>query len=323
MQIPLRSPDAVRRLVDRFDRLAPHWPHHKRLLALAAMYGYPSWESLVAGCSPSAPPLIYDQDLPSDVARQERWLAMARQSADALNLLLPEAINLVNSVVPTMRMGVEKPVWYEPNAIFNGALLEDQDVWWIHASHLGHPFAPPGFELSSAVRIADVAQSRLSKPYGLGAPSQDLWILEPTQIEKRIRHPHTYFRRKELIVIEPIPLGEMLHTPKKLAKILRRFLAEECPAWTDEVCAQKLSEWLAAFKALKVAAGLPATSKRRGIQTTVSARQKIGHEWHWPLSIIDSDPSAVEAGRSEALRVDKMVCDRFGSDPGYIIPDYY
>ena len=89
------------------------------------------------------------------------------------------------------------------------------------------------------------------------------------------------------------------------------------------MCAQKLTEWLAAFKSLKVAAGLTASSKKRGIQTTVSARQKIGHAWHWPLRIIDSDPSAVETGRWEAHRVDKLICDRFGGDPGYIISDYY
>ncbi len=323
MQIPLRSPDAVRRLVNRFDHIAPHWPHHKRLLALAAMYGYPSWEALVAGCTPTAPPLIYDQDLPSDVARQERWLAMARQAANALNLLLPEAINLVHRIVPTTRMGVEPPKWYEPNELFNRALLEDRDVWWVHSSHLGHPLVPPGFELSSAARIADVVNHRLSRRNGLGAPNEDLWILEPTQSEKRIQHPHTYFRRKELIVIEPIPLAEMLQAPRKLAKTLRRFLAEECPTWTDEICVQRLTEWLAAFKALKVAAGLPASSKKRGIQTTVSARQQIGHDWHWPLRIVDSDASAIAAGRCEAHRVDKLICDRFGSDPGYIIADYY
>ncbi len=96
-------------------------------------------------CRPSAPPLIYDQDLPSDVARQERWLAMARQAADALNLLLPEAINLVHRVVPTMRMGVEPPRWYEPNEVFNRALLEDRDILVDSRQSSWAPSRPPRF----------------------------------------------------------------------------------------------------------------------------------------------------------------------------------
>jgi len=323
MQIPLRSPDAVRRLVDRFDHIAPHWPHHKRLLALAAMYGYPSWETLVAGCSQSAPPLIYDQDLPSDVARQERWLAMAQQVAGALSLLLPEAINLINSVVPTMRMGVAQPPWYEPNDVFDQALQEDSDVWWICASHLGHPLVPPGFELSQAIRVSEVAHYRLANKYQPGVLKQEkLWILEPPQTERRLTYPHTYCRRRELIVIEPIPLADMLQAPRKMATLTQSFLTEESPTWTNEIRKQKLAEWLAALKALKVAAGLPASSKKSGFQTTVSARKAVGHNWHWPLRIVDSDPSAIEIGRSEAERVDNVICAHFGGDPGYIVPNY-
>jgi hypothetical protein len=65
-------------------------------------------------------------------------------------------------------MGVEKPVWYEPNEIFNRALLEDRDVWWIHASHLGHPLAPP----VSSYR-APFALLMLPK---VGCPSHMDWV---------------------------------------------------------------------------------------------------------------------------------------------------
>ena len=319
MQIPLRSPDAVRRLVDRFDHIAWHWPHHKRLLALAAMYGYPSWEALVAQCVPTAPRLIYDQDLPSDAARQERWLAMARQVAASLSLLLPEAINLVKSVVPTMKMGVEHSIWYESNDVFDRALQEDKDVWWICYCHYGHHLVPPGFALSRAIRIAEVAERRLSEQLVQDTPYEELYVLDPTHVVGRVDHTQTYSRRRDLIVVEPVPFADALLSPKTMAKHLHQFFAEDCPSWTDTMREQKLAEWIAAGKALKVAAGLPASSKKRWIQTTISARKKIKQSWHWPLRIIETDPLAVEAGRSEAERMDKYLSERYGGDPGYIV----
>ena len=322
MRILLRSPDAVRRMAERFDSRARHWPHNQRLRALAAMYGYPSWETLVASCTPDAPAILYDQDLPSDGARQERWLAMAQQVATAMGMLLPEAINLVNSIVPTMRMEAEKPKWYEPNDVFDRALREDRDVWWICESHLGHPLVPPGFSFSRAVRCADLAERRLSRrlapQFGPDFSCDELCVLEPMDTEHQTSHPHSFYRRKDLVVIDPIPFADALASPKTMARHLRTFFAEDCPGWSAEKQQQRLEEWLSAIKTLKQAAGLAPTSRRRWIQFTVSTRQAIGREWYWPLRIDNTSSEALSKAAAEAVRVDKLLTDEFGADPGYV-----
>ena len=318
MRIPLRSPDTVRRMAERFDRRARHWPHNKRLLALAAMYGYPSWEALVASCTPDAPAISYDQDLPSDSARQERWLAMAQQVSAALGMLLPEAIHLVNSIVPTMRMGVEMPLWYEPNDVFDRALCEDRDVWWVCASHHGHPLVPPGFTFSRAVRCADVASRRLARQHGLDPSYDELCVLAPIEIERQTNHPHYFCRRKDLVVIEPIPFADALASPKTMARHLHTFFYEGYPSWFEEQRQQRLAEWLEAIKRLKLAAGLQPTSRKRWIQFTVSTRHAIGHEWYWPLRIIDTSQEALSKAAVESARVDRLLADEFGTDPGYV-----
>lgn len=107
MKIALRTPDIIRRMTDRFDLIAPTWSHTKRLTALAAMFGYHGWEDLVASCDSTAPLFIFDQDLLSDEARQQRWLAMAEQLAAALDLLLPTALIVVQRTLPTSQIGRE------------------------------------------------------------------------------------------------------------------------------------------------------------------------------------------------------------------------
>lgn len=243
---------------------------------------------------------------------------MAQQTAIALNLLLPEAINLVNSVVPTMRMGVEKALWYQPNDTFDLALTKDPDVWWVGSSHHGHQLVPPGFAFSRAVRIADVATDRLSRRSVHEVSHEELFILEPLEIQRQTIHPHRYFRRKDLIIIEPIPFADALASPKKMEQHLQIFFNQDCATWPVEKRRQRLDEWLASIKTLKAAAGLAPTSRKRWVQFTVSARKKIGHEWFWPLRILEASSEALKAGETESLRIDQFLSQEFRGDPGYI-----
>ena len=220
-----------------------------------------------------------------------------------------------------MRMGVEQPLWYEPNDTFDRALAQDRDVWWVGSSHLGHPLVPPGFAFSRAVRIADIASHRLSPRRYYQAQTvsfEELFVLEPIEIERETLHPHRFYRRNELVIIEPIPFSDALASPKKMGRHLNNFFAQDCATWPVEKREQRLGEWLAAIKALKAAAGLAPTSRRQWIQFTVSARSKIGREWFWPLRIVEASPQALKTGETESHRIDACLTAEFGGDPGYI-----
>lgn len=315
MPIPLRSPDVVRRIADRFDYYVPHWPHHKRLLALAAMYGYSSWETLVAACNKSAPAIVFDQDLPTDEARQRRWLEMAQNVSETLSMLLPDAINLVRSVVPTMQIGIEMPKWYEPNDVFDRALMIDLDVWWVCVREVGNPLVPPGFVHANANRIADIAQSRLKPNSERTCPT--ISILLPHDLKRELRHPHVYFRRGEFLEIQPIPLGDALRSPRKFNRYLRDFFDENYANLDKDQREELLSRWTIAMKTLLEASGLKANSKRRWVQVTVSTRAEMNRDCFWPLiTISEGEPN--ERALEHAMRVDAEVKTNFGGNPGWI-----
>lgn len=245
MPIPLRTPDPVRRLAERFDRITPHWPHHQRLLALAVMYGYSSWEDLTRSCNEAAAPMIYDQDLLSDEARQVRWLKMAEDISAVLPLLLPEALRLVHAILPTMRRVGERPKWYEPNDVFSRALLLDQDVWWVSSKEIDHPMAPQGFIISNAVNLADVARERLEHR-SIYDSHREFMILVPSDYSPEVG-PQIYFRRGAFMEVQPVPMGDVLRNPKgrNAAAHLQEFFDKHYPTLDAERRNSLLAEWRA------------------------------------------------------------------------------
>lgn len=319
MKIALRTPDIIRRMTDRFDLIAPTWSHTKRLTALAAMFGYHGWEDLVASCDSTAPLFIFDQDLLSDEARQQRWLAMAEQLAAALDLLLPTALIVVQRTLPTSQIGREYAAWYEPNRIFDQAFASTQDVWWVCFSESGHPFVPPGLVLAKAVQLSDLCKNRSSD--GLlvsNAKTKSRWVLVPSESRTVINHPHIYFKSDELVEVMPLPLGDSLREPRKHAKYLDEFLDMQYPHLTLQERTELIAYWRTALKALHDAAGLPPNTKRRWIQMTLACRTVLGRPWFWPIKLKDVDPNLLGQVHKVAIRTDALLREHFGRDPGFI-----
>lgn len=269
MQIAIRSPEILRSLTSRFDYYVTDWPHHKRLLALASMLGYASWEALVASASPKNQPFTFDQDLPNDEARQQRWLWMAENLTASLNVALPEALDIVHSILPTAEFSRRaEMIWYQPNNVFNDALARDQNLWWVSTTYGEHPLAPPGFSISIATNVADVARLRVDT-FNDYAHHRALPILCP--LKPKIGR-HRYLRREELVVIEPVSITL---TPAQRA-------------------------------ALKQLAGSSHSPRKRGIYG-IQAREAIGQPWYWPLVLKEPGSTAASQAAKHAKAVDEVL----------------
>lgn len=321
VKIPLRSPELPRRQTERYDRIAPDWPHHKRLKAQAVLFGYNSWEELVASCQPYAPDFPFDQDIDSP-SREVRWLGMAEAISAAFCVELPYAIDLVAFINPTCDPTRPRPPWYEPNDTFNFALSKQVGLWWCCVGEQGHPFVPPGFTLQQATHVADLGADRLRDPYGRSQirRSVDIWVLVPDEgvdFSDGIRPRHMYFRRGQLLEVAPVPMGDFLRAPSKHAARLREFFERAYPDVGRIEQRALIDKWRQALKSLHVGAGLPAESRRRWVQPTVSARRRIGKEWYWPLEIRPVGGALAKAARY-AYEIDSDIMDHFGEDPGYI-----
>jgi len=322
VKIPLRSPELARRQTERYDRIAPDWPHYKRLKAQAVLFGYSSWEELVESCQPSAPDFPYDQDI-DRASREARWLWMAQAISAAFDVELPHALNLVAFIAPTNDPLRPRPPWYEPNDTFNFALSTQDGLYWCCVGEHGHPFVPPGFILQQATHVSDLCQERLRNPYGMlprKSPRRDIWVLLPDEgidLSGGIRPRHTYFRRGQLLEVDPVPMGDVIRSPSKHAAQLREFFEYSYPDIGQTEQRALIDEWRRALKSLHVAADLPAGSKRRWVQPTVSARRRIGKEWYWPLQITPVGDALATAAQY-AHEVDTDLLDHFGRDPGYI-----
>lgn len=320
VQIPLRSPELARRQTERYDRIAPDWPHHKRLKAQAVLFGYNSWEELVASCQSNAPDFVFDQDI-DQAAREQRWLRMAEAASAAFNIELPYALDLVHFVMPTCDPQRPRPAWYDPNDTFNLALSKKDGLWWCCVGEHGHPFVPPGFVLQEASHVADVSAQRLNDPYGLHRTRRlkHIWVLLPNEgfDVGGIQPIHTYFRRGQLLEVDPVPMGDFLRAPAKYAAQLREFFDYAYPDIGQAEQHALLKGWRQALKTLHVAAQLPAASRRRWIQPTVSARCGIGKDWYWPLQPRPEGDALANAARY-AHKVDADILDYCGRDPGYI-----
>lgn len=316
MKIVLRTPDVIRRMTNRFDHIAPDWEHSKRLTALAAMFGYEEWGRLIASCDPQAPHFVFDQDLPTDRDRQQRWLTMAQQVAAVMDMPLPVALNLIQRVHPMSRLGDALSPWYEPNPVFDQALMQDGDIWWVGMSEVGNPLAPLGFIVARAFNVSELAKWRSQRRNAseLSNEMSSIWVLLPLNHHGPIAHPHTYFSRGELVEIAPIPLADSVMAPKKHARYLASFFAEEYPHATEVACAAMLTNWRAARKKLYVGAGLAANSQRRGVQLTRKVREDLGESWHWPLDIRSSSLQALDAAEQQSIEIDEELKRHYGQD---------
>jgi len=306
-------------MTERYNQIAPDWPHHKRLKALAIMFGYGSWEDLVASCRPDAPGIIFDQDL-DRASREARWLSMAEAVSDEFGVELPYALDLVRFIAPTCDRGRDRSSWYEPNDTFNAALSRKTGLWWCCIGEHGHPFVPPGFVLQQACHYSELCFDRLRDPYALNRSSRrDVWVLVPSVgIDTGgIRSLHTYFRQGQLLEIDPIPMADYLRAPSKHAARLKEFFTIAYPQIKPAQQQILMVEWRHALQALHMAAGLSARSTRRWVQVTVSARQEADRAWYWPLRPRPFGESLEKASRY-AHEVDGEILKHFGRDPGYV-----
>lgn len=321
MQIPLRTAENVRRMADRFNQIAPNWPHYRRLKALSAMFGYSSWEELINSCRHDAPDFVFDQDL-DRTAREQRWIEMAKGVAIAAELELPLALDVVRFVTPTNDFRRPNSAWYQPNKIFDAEHSKDYGLWWCCIGEYGHPFIPPGFSLYRAVNFAKTCHRRVSDPHSLSENRDDIeeiWVLKPDDFEEKngITGARTYFRRGELLEIDPVPMGDWLRSPKSSSSLLSEFFERAYPDQTADKKKSLMRQWRDALRMLNEAAGLPAQSKRRWIQFTLSTRKSMSKEWFWPLTPRSSHEE-IGAAASHAERFDREICEYFGGNPGHV-----
>lgn len=320
MKILLRTPDVVRRLTVRFDRFAPHWPHHTRLKALAVMLGYESWEELVGSCDSSAPLFVFDQDLQSDDERHARWLVMAQQVAKAFDLLLPDGIDLIRTVLPTSQINRNLSAWDDNHPAFIAALSKESDVWRVHVYYQAHPFAPPGFVYCKAYSVTDMASKRLARGRRFHEPlyPASISILMPESFHRERVGVNVNFRRGEVLEVEPVPFGYALQFPNKCKDQLAEFFSIEYPALPENDRIEHLSNWRTALSALFIKAGLPANSKRRDVQMTIGSRWAMGQNWYWPFVLKNSSDLLIGQMHDYAVSIDLSLRRRDGSDRGYI-----
>lgn len=315
-RLRLRNPESLGDLAALFDDATPAWRHSRRLRMIAAMLGYASWPELL-GDSREGPFAEFDEALPGDAARQQRWLAMAENLARAAGLLLPQALYLVRRVRPSSARAGAPASWQEPNAVFDEALLKDPDVWQIADADRRHCFAPPGFAIASAVNVAALAARRRNA----AAPEAPrLAVLHP--LEEGVSVAFACARRADLLEIEPVPAGSVISSGPvariEAAPYLDEFFAGAFPHADARQRTELLHHWHNAYSHLRSLAAQDGKGGGGWDHVTVGFRQRHGLSWHWPLSIIGGSAEAVERAHRHAVEVDQRIRSRYGADPGCI-----
>lgn len=279
MPIPLRTADVIRRQTARIEFLAPKWPHHKQLLALAVMLGYESWEQLVSQLDKRAEHFVFDQDLDQE-SREQRWREQASNLASRLGILLPYALDLASQA--QVLRDINRP-WAPVYFGFGDRLLaEMDDIWWICMSETGHPLSPAGFRMSEGVLLSAVARRRLTRSIEENDVPTKTFIV-PTNWPNELAISHTYFRLGDLVEVEPVPDYWLFKSKARKQSDWNTFHRTHYPTLSEREFAAKKTSWANARDQLYRAAGLNKRVKD-GEQVTTTVREKVlGESWFWPL----------------------------------------
>lgn len=322
MKVLFQSHEFAKRSASRFEDAGLDWPLHRRLLALALMFGHDSWESLVATCADGNPKVIFDQDMSQD-AFAKRSADMAHGLSIGLDLIYQEAYDIVSFVRPLhdrARPSLPLYVHDEHRAKYQA---EEGDTWYVSTQETWHPFTIPGFEMCLSTNLSAMARGRLKK--------RDLGILwkmpsESPMFRRAVLVPHGFkkpwtqqavFRVGELMAFEEQPMRWMLRAPSSHPPQVNEWLARVYPNATKQEAMGFLRARVGDLERLRAMAGISKRPRRETI-ATVAAREAGGVKWHWPLVPLDQGRSAVE--QSEALaRAEQLRLDRKAGRPVFSV----
>ena len=281
------EPTNIHKLLTYFNGVVKEWSYDKKLLALAVMLGYKSWQELQQNVT-LAEEMRFDQDIPSK-EREKRWLKMALRLCERMGYLLPQAQEIVINIRPTSDPTRPRDVCELPIRAFDEVMLKDTISYWLCEAEYGHPFAPKGQTIGRALKISEVAEMRLKKKSDM--KWNDIWVLSPEKDDGK-EFVHTFFRRGEYMEIEPVPVADAIRNPIKCKVYLDEFFNRYYPGQTRADNQAMMRKWRSDLKQLNTAAGLPPGSKQRFVQMDEECRVKLGKNWHWPLKADNSYSAA-------------------------------
>lgn len=323
MKVLFQSPEFARRSAQRFDDAGIDWPLNKRLLALALMLGYESWESHVAACSPSNPKVIFDQDLDED-AFAKRIADMAHGLSKGMGMIYQEAYDIVASVRPLDDRARSAARLYVNNVHSDRYQAEETDTWWVLMEETWHPLTIPGFEMCGAVNLAALARARLKGGFlAFSYRSRDEYlrdqraVLVPHGFKKRWTR-HAYFRTGELMVFEEQPMEWMLRAPSSHPREMNEWFQTHYLGTTKEEAKAILRSRAADLGRLREMAGISKRPKTATI-ATVAARESGGVNWHWPLVPLDQPATAI--AQAEVIARDTQ--RRYDREAGAVVFSLY
>lgn len=283
--IVLRSSERVKNIaVEVVGRLLPEsWPHRTKLDVASALYGYDHWSHLRASVNPDAPQFVFDQDMSYDEF-SERRVDIAKHVESRCPIPFPYAYELVTFAAVTRDFRREPtPVFTPEHDAYHRAMLE-LDWWWVCKRYSGHPLVTKGFYLCEALNMADLSREALTHTSNPHPRLQSLNVLLFEDV-----HDHSpfttmtsrlFFKREEMLEIEPLPLAEMLArdfradkaaTVKKLTELYGRY------DW-----AKRVVDARADYSKLAAAAGLP-FNRNDAIALDIKARDVLRKPWYWPI----------------------------------------
>ena len=147
---------------------------------IATLYGYRSWEQLTASISnTAAEPFVFDQDLSED-ERNKRLLAQAQNLTAVLDCPLSMSIDIARHIRVTDDKA--RPACHYPDEAFYAALATDDDSWWASQYELGHPLAPPGFDIVRIVNNADLSKRRMERAFFSPLDAREHFVLLPANV---------------------------------------------------------------------------------------------------------------------------------------------
>lgn len=323
MKVLFQSPEFARRSAQLFDDAGIDWPLNKRLLALALMLGYESWESHVATCSPSNPKVIFDQDLDED-AFAKRIADMAHGLSKGMGMIYQEAYDIVAWIRPLDDRARSAARLYVHDEHRDRYQAEETDTWWVSMQETSHPLTIPGFEMCGSVNLAALARARLkggSLPVFYGSHDEYARdrraVLVPHGFKKRWTR-HVYFRTGELMAFEEQPSEWMLRAPSSHPREVSEWFQSRFPGTTKDEAKAILRSRAADLGRLREMAGI---SKRPRTATiaTVAAREAGGVKWYWPLVPLDQPVTAI--AQAEVIARDTQ--RRYDREAGAVVFSLY
>lgn len=290
------SPTLAKRLVADAKKLLPSHSHADHLRAVAAQYGFLSWESLLAACSSSPPTFIYDQDIDEDEF-QKRRLDQAKRCRDALGMPLPYAHDFAHAIAATQDFKRPSRPIYVPDAVFEKELLNEKDLWWHSSTEIEHPLCPPKFSLGKASDVRDVARLRLNPPPNRFEGKKLFHIFPGMHVRNhsyRKISSHYYGPRGDLLEVAPVAPAFMFAAQYRVTKKDVREAEDRFHGLNWEEALSSITETRNQYRMLLDAAGIPSRERKFLPQIPIAVKDRMGLPWYWPLVPIISNPAQTD-----------------------------